>query len=74
MIALMDNTEADIPIFNKSVIKFSKCKHGTHFNGQKSCSVFHYVFDNSMDILYHCASCKLDISEPTTKKLNVRVY
>lgn len=68
----MDNTEADVEIFEKAVSKFHKCEHAEHFFGQKSCSVLHHQFDNSFDVLSMCGSCRVNTSEPTTNRKYVR--
>jgi hypothetical protein len=64
----LDNTEVDVPIFEKALKKFNSCDHAVHFFGQKSCSLFSHQMDNSLDVLHHCGCCRTNTSEPTTSK------
>lgn len=72
MIQNSPKIEASIPIYNKAREKYDNCKHTVNFNGQLSCNLFFYTYDNASDILHHCSSCKLNTKEPTTSKHNVR--
>ena len=72
MIANMDNTESDIPLFNDAVKKFKSCDKATEFNGHKSCNIFHKKMDSNMDILNYCGSCLANNKNPSTIKIKTR--
>jgi hypothetical protein len=59
--------EANISSLHKAVQKYLKCKHAVHYFYQMSCNLYYYAFDNATDIFHHCASCKVNTKEPTTK-------
>jgi len=72
MIIEMDNTTAEIPLFNEAVKKFKSCDKITEFMGQKSCSIFHKKIEGSTDILNYCGSCPFNTKKPTTFKIKTR--
>ena len=69
----MDNTETDIPLFDKAVKKFNSCKQMNEFMGQKTCTIFHKKIDSSIDILNYCGSCFFNTKEPSSVKVRSRI-
>ncbi len=73
MINPFDGTEAHIPFFDTVNKKYYGCKHALNFTGQKTCELFNFILDTSMDVSIHCATCLMNTKQPTTSVIKVRV-
>ena len=72
MILKFDKIAVNIPIFHKASEKYHNCKYCVHFNEQKSCKLFMYLFDTESDMLSTCGSCLANTAQPSTVREDVR--